>query len=234
MSSTPESSESNLRDNVYPLEKTKELVETAMLAAISGLLYLLSSLLRLDNSLGYITPFPPVLAAVRNKSAAAGWRTVITTACLVMVLLGPLRAAMYVMLTGLPAGVLGAVWTYKWGWWPVIAVGAATRVLGQMGALALSSMALNENIFSLMLSNIYSMLDHISSAIGASGAPSPAAVMSMIFSLLVVNGVCFVFLLQVIYRILLQSMGYDLGPQPAWVRKWLSAGTVRDESARQG
>jgi hypothetical protein len=35
------------------------LVETVMLSAVSGLAFLVSTLLKLDNSLGYLLPLPP-------------------------------------------------------------------------------------------------------------------------------------------------------------------------------
>ncbi len=54
-----------------------------MLAAVSGLAYLVSNILKLENSLGYFLPLPVVLAAMRN-GAAAGWRTVTATAFLLV------------------------------------------------------------------------------------------------------------------------------------------------------
>lgn len=67
-------------------------------------------------------------------------------------------------------------------------------------------------------------------AVGSSGAPSMLAVVCMIFGILLVNGLCYVFLIHVIYRVMLGSMGYQLGPLPALVKKYLMAG-VPDELA---
>jgi uncharacterized protein YybS (DUF2232 family) len=71
----------------YSLEDTKALVETAMLAAVSGLAFLLSTLLKLDSSLGYFLPLPVAIAACRSGPRAA-WGTMAATAFL---LLGELR-----------------------------------------------------------------------------------------------------------------------------------------------
>jgi hypothetical protein len=46
----------------------------------------------------------------------------------------------------------------------------------------------------------------------------------MIFALLLVNGICYVFLLHVIYHVILSSMGFKLGSLPRFVGKYLSAG----------
>lgn len=54
-----------------------------MLAAISGLGYLLSTLLKLENSLGYFLPLPVIIAAARG-GVAAGWRTMSATAFLLL------------------------------------------------------------------------------------------------------------------------------------------------------
>jgi hypothetical protein len=59
------------------------LVETAMLSAVSGLAFLLSTLLKLDNSLGYFLPLPIAIAACRSGVAAAWW-TMMATAFLLL------------------------------------------------------------------------------------------------------------------------------------------------------
>jgi hypothetical protein len=60
----------------------QELVETAMLAAISGLVFLMSSTLGLDKYCGYILPLPILIAGLRWGSGAAWWSMWIST-CLV-------------------------------------------------------------------------------------------------------------------------------------------------------
>jgi len=59
------------------------LVETAMLSAVSGLAFLLSTLLKLDNSLGCFLPLPIAIAACRSGVAAA-WHTMMATAFLLL------------------------------------------------------------------------------------------------------------------------------------------------------
>jgi hypothetical protein len=54
-----------------------------MLAAVGGLVYTLSTLLKLQSYFGYLLPLPVVLAAMRN-GPAAGRRTVSATAFLLL------------------------------------------------------------------------------------------------------------------------------------------------------
>lgn len=54
-----------------------------MLAAVSGLAFLLSTLLKLDSSLGYFLPLPIAIAACRSGPGAA-WNTTMATAFLLL------------------------------------------------------------------------------------------------------------------------------------------------------
>ncbi|KAG2491949.1 hypothetical protein HYH03_009681 [Edaphochlamys debaryana] len=210
----------------YTLEDTRTLVETAMLAAVSGLAYLLSTILKLDTSLGYFLPLPVVLATLRS-GVGAGWRTMGATCFLLVVLLGPLRALTYLLMHGLLAATLGTLWKLQAGFWVGVLVGALVRMFGQLAYLVLSSVTMNENMFALLLSNVYSMLDRITATLGMTGAPSPMAVSCMMFSLLLVNGLSYNFLLNVIYRFILGAMGYKLGPLPKVIESYVYAGVPK-------
>jgi hypothetical protein len=72
-----------LQLHVVILLNLQALVETAMLSAVSGLAFLLSTLLKLDNSLGYFLPLPIAIAACRSGVAAAWW-TMVATAFLLL------------------------------------------------------------------------------------------------------------------------------------------------------
>ncbi|EFJ47259.1 hypothetical protein VOLCADRAFT_81593 [Volvox carteri f. nagariensis] len=213
------------RESSYTLEDTRTLVETAMLAAVSGLAYMLSTILKLENSLGYFLPLPVVLSALRS-GGGAGWRTMTATCFLLVVLLGPLRAMSYLFLHGLLAATLGSLWSSRVGFWPGVVAGALVRMCGQLSYLVMSSVTMNENMFALLLSNVYNMLDQASAALGLSGAPSPLAVNCTISSLLLINGLTYCFLVHVVYRVLLGTMGYQLGPLPGLVAKYVNAGVV--------
>jgi hypothetical protein len=54
-----------------------------MLAAVSGLTFLLSTLLKLDSSLGYLLPLPVAIAALRSGVGAA-WKTMLSTSFLLV------------------------------------------------------------------------------------------------------------------------------------------------------
>ena len=63
----------------------QELVETSMLAAISGLLFLITVTLGIDGSFlfSYMLPFPIIMAALR-RSSSAGWSVMWVSASLLL------------------------------------------------------------------------------------------------------------------------------------------------------
>lgn len=54
-----------------------------MLAAVSGLAYLVSTVLKIENTVGYFLPLPVVLACMRS-GVGAGWKTMMSTAFLLV------------------------------------------------------------------------------------------------------------------------------------------------------
>lgn len=79
--------------------------------------------------------------------------------CLVLaVLLGPVRAVSYFFMHGLLAVFLGALWHWKAHWSISLATGTIIRLIGTLGYFVVTSWTLNEDLFSLLLANVYSLL----------------------------------------------------------------------------
>lgn len=74
------------------------------------------------------------------------------------VLLGPLRATTYMLVHGLFAATLGLCWKLRVNWWLSVLLGGLVRMGGQVMYLALTSLTMNENLFVVLLGNIYAML----------------------------------------------------------------------------
>ena len=104
-----------------------------MLSALTGLLFHLSTLFRVDAWFGALFPLPVVIAAARHGNAAAR-RVAVVTTLLLFVLSGPLRAANYVFLHGGMAMCLGALWNARASWWVTVPVSAAARSGGSSPA----------------------------------------------------------------------------------------------------
>ena len=76
----------------------------------------------------------------------------------IAVLLGPIRAVTYFFMHGLLAVSLGALWHWRAQWGITLVTGAITRLLGTLGYFVVTSWTLNEDLFSLLLTNVYSLL----------------------------------------------------------------------------
>ncbi|KAL0045230.1 hypothetical protein WJX82_001245 [Trebouxia sp. C0006] len=198
-----------------PLPLAKSLVETAMLAAVSGLAFTLATLLSLESYLGYFLPMPVVVAAMRS-GPAAGRKTMTATCFLLLLLLGPIRAITYFFMHGLLALSLGALWHWRAHWGITLVTGSITRLLGTLGYFLVTSWTLNEDLFSLLLSNVYSLLDRIA---GGSGTPSPAVVAIVVGCLFAVNCILYVCVMHAVYIPLLQGMGYKTSELPQFVQR---------------
>jgi len=74
------------------------------------------------------------------------------------VLLGPIRAVTYFFMHGLLAVSLGTLWHWRAHWGITLVTGSITRLLGTLGYFFVTSWTLNEDLFSLLLSNVYSLL----------------------------------------------------------------------------
>ncbi len=69
----------------------QSLVETAMLAAVSGLAFTLATLLSLESYLGYFLPMPVIVAAMRSGPAAG--RKTMTATCFLLLCKPRLKVA---------------------------------------------------------------------------------------------------------------------------------------------
>eukprot|EP00887_Chlorella_sp_A99_P004655 scaffold4.g4655.t1 len=168
---------------------------------------------QLESYLAYVLPLPVVVAALRSGAGPA-LKTVTTAFLLLFILTGPVRAATYLLVYGLLSLALGAAWAWRASW--ALSIPAAALV---------SSWALGENLAALMVANAHALLDQLSASLGTSGAPSPAAVVVTLASLLFVHSLFYVSLLHVLYAILLAGLGLDMGYErlPGFVRRMVGA-----------
>lgn len=198
--------------------KTLRLVETAMLAAAVGLAYFLSNLLRIENYFGCFFPLPLVISAMR-WGAAAGRKTMVATAILLLVLSGPLRAASYLLMHGFVGLAMGTLWRSKIRWGTSVFLCTLVRSLGAMGFLFLSSWLLRDNLLALITINAHASISFMLAAVGINIVPSMGSIYFIFGTLVLLNCGSFVFLLHVLYAIFLRRLG--LNPSlifPAWLK----------------
>ena len=199
---------------------TQSLVETAMLAACVGMVYVGASQLRLESYVSALLPLPIVVAALRGGAQRA-WRTAWASSLLVLALAGPHRALSFALLHGAPAAVIGACWAGGAKWAVSIPASAAVRAAGTLLSLGLSSLLLGENVVALAASQAHALLDQLAATAGAASPPF-AAVVGFILFAVVANSVAYVALLHLLYALLLARMlaaNASAVQPPAWVKR---------------
>ena len=66
---------------------------------------------------------------------------------------------------------------------------------------------------------VCALLDQMGAMVGIAATPNATVVGTVIALLLMVNSLGYVFMLQVLYSIVLRSMGYDVPPMPGFVER---------------
>jgi hypothetical protein len=191
----------------------KVLVECAMLSALTGLLFHLSTLFRVDAWFGALFPLPVVIAAARHGNQASK-RVAIVTTLLLFILSGPLRAANYAFLHGAMAYTLGALWNAKQTWWVTVPASACARSAGIFASLAFSSLLLRENVMKLLVTQMFGLLDQIAANIGSTMAPTMSAVWFCAVFFVLLNSLSYVAILHAVYAIVLRAIA---GIDPEYV-----------------
>ncbi|CAI5500858.1 unnamed protein product [Closterium sp. Naga37s-1] len=163
--------------------ETLQMVETAMLAATSGLAFFLANSLRVEGYLGFFFPLPAVVASMR-WGATAGLRTAISAAFLLLVLAGPIKAITFLLLHGFLGSTLGLCWGLGLSWPISILACTFVRAAGAVSFVLLSSWLIRENILKLILMNVQASLSHVFAGISASLVPS-FSLITVIFTTLV-------------------------------------------------
>eukprot|EP00249_Psilotum_nudum_P012776 c23977_g1_i1 orf=148-1347(+) len=197
---------------------TLRLVECSMLAATVGLAYVLSNLLRVENYFGCFFPLPPVISSLR-WGAAAGRKTMVATAMLLLVLSGPLKAASYLLMHGFVGMTMGALWRWGINWSFSIVVCTVVRSFGALGFVFLTSWLLRDNLLALITLNAHTSISYMLSAIGISTVPSMRTIYFVFATLVLLNCGSFVFLLHVLYAFILPRLGIKSSVSfPTWIK----------------
>ncbi|KAI3885208.1 hypothetical protein MKW98_002600 [Papaver atlanticum] len=198
--------------------KTLRLVESSMFAAVAGLAYFLSNSLAIENYFGCFFSLPIVISSIR-WDIAAGRKTMVATAMLLLTLSGPVKALTYLLMHGLVGLAMGSLWRLRANWGLSIALCTLVRAMGAMGYVLISSFLIRENILSLITINIHASLTYILTAIGVNTIPSMYTIYAIFGTVLLLNCVFFVLLLHILYAVFLSRLGMKASLSlPKWAK----------------
>ncbi|ESR51023.1 hypothetical protein CICLE_v10032286mg [Citrus x clementina] len=196
---------------------TLRLVECSMFAAVTGLVYFLSNSLSIENYFGCFFSLPIVISSMR-WGVAAGRKTMVATAMLLLVLSGPVKALAYLLTHGVLGFSMGSLWRLGVDWGLSIFLCTIARSAGAMGYILTSSILIRENILALITINIHASLTFIFSAAGVNIVPSMNVIYVIFGTLVLLNSGFFVFLLHLLYSVFLTRLGMKASLRlPRWL-----------------
>ncbi|KAL9420475.1 hypothetical protein AB3S75_038116 [Citrus x aurantiifolia] len=196
---------------------TLRLVECSMFAAVTGLVYFLSNSLSIENYFGCFFSLPIVISSMR-WGVAAGRKTMVATAMLLLVLSGPVKALAYLLTHGVLGFSMGSLWRLGVDWGLSIFLCTIARSAGAMGYILTSSFLIRENILALITINIHASLTFIFSAAGVNIVPSMNVIYVIFGTLVLLNSGFFVFLLHLLYSVFLTRLGMKASLRlPRWL-----------------
>ncbi|KAL0698885.1 hypothetical protein Bca4012_055007 [Brassica carinata] len=200
-------------------QKTLRLVECAMFAAVTGLVYFLSNSLAIENYFGCFFALPIVISSIR-WNIAGGRKTMVATVMLLFILSGPVKALTYFLMHGLLGLAIGSLWRMKASWRLSIFLCTMVRALGLIGYVLTSSFLIRENILAVITINIHASLSYVFTAMGLNLMPSMSLIYMIFGTVLLLNSGFFVLLLHILYSIFLTRLGMKSSLRlPAWLDK---------------
>ncbi|KAK7275101.1 hypothetical protein RIF29_16208 [Crotalaria pallida] len=209
----------DLSPNGPVYQKTLQLVECSMFAALTGLVYFLSNSLAIENYFSCFFSLPIVISSMR-WGVDAGRKTLVATTILLFVLSGPVKALTYLLKHGIVGYTMGTLWRSGASWNLSIFLCTIVRSLGAVGFVLISSFLIRENILALITINIHASLTFVLTASGVNSIPSMNLIYSLFGTLVLLNSGCFMFLLHLLYSVFLTRMGLKSSLRlPRWLER---------------
>ncbi|KAK7306995.1 hypothetical protein VNO77_39667 [Canavalia gladiata] len=209
----------DLSPNGAVYQKTLQLVECSMFAALTGLVYFLSNSLAIENYFSFFFSLPIVISSMR-WGVEAGRKTLVATTILLLVLSGPVKALTYLLKHGIVGFTMGTLWRLGVSWNLSIFLCTIVRALGAVGFVLISSFLIRENILALITINIHASLTFVLTASGVNSIPSMNVIYTLFGILVLLNSGCFMFLLHMLYSVFLTRMGMKSSLRlPRWLER---------------
>ncbi|XP_020224791.1 LOW QUALITY PROTEIN: uncharacterized protein LOC109806715 [Cajanus cajan] len=134
----------DLSPNGAVYQKTLQLVECSMFAALTGLVYFLSNSLAIENYFSCFFSLPIVISSMR-WGVDAGRKTLVATTILLLVLSGPVKALTYLLKHGIVGFTMGTLWRSGASWNLSIFLCTIVRSLGAVGFVLISSFLIRKH-----------------------------------------------------------------------------------------
>lgn len=203
--------------------QARQLMDTAYLAAATGLLWLALYYLPVGSPLFRLAlPLPLTLLQLRH-----GWRCGVeglaVAALLLVALMGPIRGPLVVFPYGLLALWLGWCWRRRASWWLSWAVGSVIGALGFLVRVAVLSLMVGENLWVVITSAAAGLLERLASLVGLAASVELAQVQVAAVVLVWVQNVIVVLTLHAVAYWVFPRLKAPISEPPAALRALVAA-----------
>jgi uncharacterized protein YybS (DUF2232 family) len=196
---------------------TLVVVETAFLASISALIWLINYYFPVGPLLRIFFPIPVALSYLRWGRRTA-WMTAIVASLLASVLMGPTRSLEFMIPYGLLGVCFGGLWKRRVHWGLSIAWGTVIVTLGLGFQVVLASVLLGENIWIYANQQVINLLNWIFSWFDLLLQPDFDVIQGLAVFMVVVNACTYSLLVHLAAWLLLERLGNSIPAPPEWVQ----------------
>ncbi len=199
----------------------REMVETAFLASTTAMLFLINYYFPLGPLLRMLFPLPTALAYLRWNGRAA-WMSMVVTALLLAILMGPTRSIQYMIPHGLVGVTLGYLWKRDFPWSGSLSIATMIGSLGSAFQFAFISILLGENVWNYSIVQITGLLNWLMQLFGSLEQPDFATIQVFAIAAIIFSNFAYQLLVHLVAWIVLDRLGNPIPTPPKWIESLLA------------
>ncbi len=197
--------------------QTLAMVESAFLASMVSIIWLINYYFPLGPVLRVLFPLPLALVYLRwgAKTAIKG---LIAAGLLLSVLMGPTRSIVFLIPYGFMSLQLGFCWLRQARWEFSILTGALIGAIGFFFRFWLFSVLLGENLWLYVTIQITNLVDWIFLKLNILAQPDLWFVQLAAVAMIVVNSIIYMFAVHLVALLILDRLGNPISRPPQWLK----------------
>lgn len=196
---------------------TLAMVESAFLASMVSIIWLINYYFPLGPLLRILFPLPLALVYLRWRSPAA-IKGVIAAGLLLSVLMGPTRSIVFLIPYGLMSLQLGFCWVRNAPWGFSIFTGALIGSFGFFFRFWLFSILLGENLWQYVMSQITNLVNWLFLKLNILAQPDLLFVQFLAVLMVFINSLIYMLAVHLVALLILDRLGNPIPRPPQWLK----------------
>jgi uncharacterized protein YybS (DUF2232 family) len=197
--------------------ETLAMVESAFLASMVSIIWLINYYFPIGPLLRILFPIPLALVYLRWRSPAA-IKGMIAAGLLLSVLMGPTRSVVFVIPYGLMSLQLGFCWVRNASWGFSILTGALIGSFGFFFRFWLFSFLLGENLWQYVMGQITNLVDWLFLQFNILAQPDVLLVQILAVGMVFLNSLIYMLAVHLTALLILDRLGNPIPRPPQWLK----------------